>query len=103
MHRGPQASLRGLCRHAYSRDKLVLLIGIETSCDDTATAVVRDGKAVLSNVATNQDAFHARFGGIVPEIASRRHTALLSAAIEDALERARTPLESLDGIAVTAE
>ncbi|MBV8356298.1 MAG: tRNA (adenosine(37)-N6)-threonylcarbamoyltransferase complex transferase subunit TsaD, partial [Candidatus Eremiobacteraeota bacterium] len=61
----------------------------------------RDGTTVLSNVSTNQDAFHARFGGIVPEIASRRHVALLSAAIEDALERAAIPLAGLDGIAVT--
>ena len=80
----------------------MLLLGIETSCDDTATAVVRDGASVLSNVSTNQDAFHARFGGIVPEIASRRHTALLSAAIEDALQRAAVPLDALDGVAVTA-
>ena len=80
----------------------VLLLGIETSCDDTATAVVRDGRDVLSNVATNQDAFHARYGGIVPEIASRRHAALLSAAIEDALSRAGISLRDLDGIAVTA-
>ncbi len=66
----------------------MLLLGIETSCDDTAAAVVRDGRDVLSNVATNQDAFHAKYGGIVPEIASRRHVALLSAAVEDALARA---------------
>jgi N6-L-threonylcarbamoyladenine synthase len=79
----------------------MLLLGIETSCDDTATAVVRDGSAVLSNVATNQDAFHARYGGIVPEIASRRHAALLSAAVEDALARAGSTLGDLDGIAVT--
>ena len=46
----------------------MLLLGIETSCDDTAAAIVRDGKTVLAGVATNQDAFHARFGGIVPEI-----------------------------------
>jgi N6-L-threonylcarbamoyladenine synthase len=80
----------------------MLLLGIETSCDDTATAVVRDGRVALSNVSTNQDAFHARFGGIVPEIASRRHVALLSAAVEDALERAGVTLGDLDGIAVTA-
>jgi N6-L-threonylcarbamoyladenine synthase len=80
----------------------MLLLGIETSCDDTATAVVRDGSTVLSNVSTNQDAFHARFGGIVPEIASRRHAALLSAAIEDALERAGKTLKDIDGVAVTA-
>ena len=71
----------------------MLLLGIETSCDDTATAVVRDGRDVLSSVATNQDEFHAKYGGIVPEIASRRHVALLSAAVEDALERAVTTLK----------
>jgi N6-L-threonylcarbamoyladenine synthase len=56
----------------------------------------------LSSVSTNQDLFHAKYGGIVPEIASRRHLALLSAAVEDALDRAGTSLEALDGIAVTA-
>jgi N6-L-threonylcarbamoyladenine synthase len=79
----------------------MLLLGIETSCDDTATAVVRDGVHVLSNVSTNQDEFHAKYGGIVPEIASRRHAALLSAAVDDALTRAEVGLGALDGIAVT--
>ena len=81
---------------------MTLLLGIETSCDDTATAVVRDGRDVLSNVSTNQDEFHAKYGGIVPEIASRRHASLLSAAIDDALARAGTSLDAIDGIAVTA-
>ncbi|MDQ2857537.1 MAG: tRNA (adenosine(37)-N6)-threonylcarbamoyltransferase complex transferase subunit TsaD [Candidatus Eremiobacteraeota bacterium] len=80
----------------------MILLGIETSCDDTATAVVRDGRDVLANVSTNQDRFHAKFGGIVPEIASRRHLALLGAAVEDALERAGLGFDGLDGIAVTA-
>ena len=80
----------------------MILLGIETSCDDTAAAVVRDGRDVLSNVATNQDAFHAKYGGIVPEIASRRHVALLSAAVEDALARAGTSFSRIDGIAVTS-
>ncbi|MBV9439630.1 MAG: tRNA (adenosine(37)-N6)-threonylcarbamoyltransferase complex transferase subunit TsaD [Candidatus Eremiobacteraeota bacterium] len=80
----------------------MLLLGIETSCDDTATAIVRDGVRVLANVATNQDAFHAKYGGIVPEIAGRRHAALLSAAVDDALARAGLQLSALDGIAVTA-
>jgi len=57
---------------------------------------------VLANVSTNQDAFHAKFGGIVPEIASRQHLALLSAAVDDALGRAGMTLRDLDGIAVTA-
>ena len=80
----------------------MLLLAIETSCDDTAAAVVRDGSRVLSSVATNQDAFHAKYGGIVPEIASRRHVALLSAAVEDALARAETSFEEVDAIAVTS-
>ncbi len=79
----------------------MLLLGIETSCDDTAAAIVRDGRDVLSSVATSQDAFHAKYGGIVPEIASRRHVALLSAVVEDALERAELSFAELDGIAVT--
>ncbi|HKU82189.1 MAG TPA: tRNA (adenosine(37)-N6)-threonylcarbamoyltransferase complex transferase subunit TsaD [Candidatus Tumulicola sp.] len=79
----------------------MLLLGIETSCDDTATAVVRDGRTVLASVSTNQDAFHAKYGGIVPEIAGRQHVALLSAAVDDALGRAGTGFDALDGIAVT--
>jgi N6-L-threonylcarbamoyladenine synthase len=79
----------------------VLLLGIETSCDDTATALVRDGRDVLASVSTNQDEFHAKYGGIVPEIASRQHVALLSAAVEDALGRAGAGFADLDGIAVT--
>ena len=79
----------------------MLLLGIETSCDDTATALVRDGRHVLASVSTDQDAFHAKYGGIVPEIASRQHVALLSAAVEDALARAKLALEEVDGIAVT--
>ena len=79
----------------------MLLLGIETSCDDTATALVRDGRDVLASVSTNQDAFHARYGGIVPEIASRQHVALLSAAVEDALGRAGAGFDAVDGIAVT--
>src|SRR5579862_3188354 len=79
----------------------MLILGIETSCDDTATALVRDGRHVLASVSTNQDAFHAKYGGIVPEIASRQHVALLSAAIDDALGRASLSFDEIDGIAVT--
>lgn len=79
----------------------MLLLGIETSCDDTAAAVVRDGRDVRSSVSTNQDAFHAKYGGIVPEIAGRQHVALLSAAVDDALARAGIGFAAVDGIAVT--
>ena len=79
----------------------MLLLGIESSCDDTAVAIVRDGRDVLANVSTNQDEFHRAYGGIVPEIASRAHLALLSAAVEHTLERAQLTLADCDGIAVT--
>lgn len=79
----------------------MILLGIETSCDDTAAALVRDGRDVLASVSTSQDEFHAKYGGIVPEIASRRHVALLSAAVEDALARADATFQAIDGIAVT--
>jgi N6-L-threonylcarbamoyladenine synthase len=79
----------------------MIVLGIETSCDDTATALVRDGSTVLASVSTNQDAFHAKYGGIVPEIASRRHVALLSAAVDDALGRASLTLRDVDAIGVT--
>lgn len=79
----------------------MLLLGIETSCDDTATAIVEDGRRVVASVSTNQDAFHGKYGGIVPEIASRQHVALLSAAVEDAADRAGVALDAVDGIAVT--
>jgi N6-L-threonylcarbamoyladenine synthase len=79
----------------------VLILGIETSCDDTATALVRAGRDVLASVSTDQDEFHQRYGGIVPEIASRQHVALLSAAIEDALERTGLSSDDIDAIAVT--
>ena len=79
----------------------MIVLGIETSCDDTATALVRDGSVVLASVSTNQDAFHAKYGGIVPEIASRQHVALLSAAVDDALGRAELTFRDVDAIAVT--
>ena len=79
----------------------MIILGIETSCDDTATALVRDGRDVLSSVSTNQDAFHAKYGGIVPEIASRQHVALLSAAVDDALGRANMTFNDVDAIGVT--
>lgn len=79
----------------------MVILGIETSCDDTAAAVVEDGVRVRSSISTNQDAFHAKYGGIVPEIAGRQHVALLSAAVEHAAHQARVTYEQLDGIAVT--
>lgn len=78
------------------------ILGIETSCDETAAAVVTDSRQILSNIVLSQTAEHAPFGGVVPEIASRAHILHLEGIIEKALTEAKTSLDELDGIAVTA-
>lgn len=77
------------------------ILGIETSCDDTAAAVVADGRTILSNVLSSQNAFHAKYGGIVPEIASRKHVELILYVIQDALDAAQVTLDEIEAIAVT--
>jgi len=79
----------------------MLLLGIETSCDETAAAVVKDGREVLSNVLYSQDPVHQKYGGVVPELACRQHTAMISDVVCAALEKARVELRDLSGIAVT--
>jgi N6-L-threonylcarbamoyladenine synthase len=79
----------------------MLILGIETSCDETAAAVVADGRRVLSSVVATQFEFHARYGGVVPEIAARRHLENILPVIQGALDQAGVALADLDGIAVT--
>ena len=79
----------------------MLVLGIETSCDETATAVVEDGRIILSNVVRTQFDLHGRFGGVVPELASRRHIEVILPAVEEALNQAGVDLAGLDAIAVT--
>ena len=81
--------------------KRILIMGIETSCDETAVAVVENGSRILSNLITSQVDIHARFGGVVPEIASRRHLELINQLIDDALRIARVELGRLDALAVS--
>ncbi|MDW7650684.1 MAG: tRNA (adenosine(37)-N6)-threonylcarbamoyltransferase complex transferase subunit TsaD [Bacillota bacterium] len=78
-----------------------LILGIETSCDETAAAVVADGQTMLSNVIATQIAEHQKFGGVVPEIASRRHLESVNLVIEQALTEAGTEFGELSAIAVT--
>ena len=80
---------------------MIQILGIETSCDDTAAAVVADGQRILSNIISSQNEFHAKFGGIVPEIASRKHVELILYVIQEALDKAGVTVEQLDAIAVT--
>ena len=77
------------------------ILGIETSCDETAAAVVEDGQRILSDVVASQMETHARFGGIVPEVASRQHLLEIVPVIRQALDQAGTRLDELDAIAVT--
>ncbi len=78
-----------------------LILGIESSCDETSAAVVSDGKEVLSNIIASQIDWHRKFGGVVPEIASRKHVELINPVIEEALEEARVDYEDLTAVAVT--
>ncbi len=77
------------------------ILGVESSCDETAAAVVKDGREVLSNVVASQVEEHRLYGGVVPEIASRRHTEAISGVVKEALETAGVTLQEMDGIAVT--
>lgn len=79
----------------------MLVLGIESSCDETAAAVVKDGREVLSNIINTQIELHKKFGGVVPEVASRRHIETVDAVIDEALEAANVTFEDIDAIAVT--
>jgi N6-L-threonylcarbamoyladenine synthase len=79
------------------------VLGIETSCDETAAAVVEDGKTILSNVVATQIPFHTEFQGVVPEIASRKHTEWIYAVVKEALDKAGMKPSEVDGVAVTGE
>ena len=79
----------------------VLILGIESSCDETAAAVVRNGREVLSNVISSQIALHTLYGGVVPEIASRKHIEKINVVIEEALAEAHMTLDDIDAIGVT--
>lgn len=77
------------------------VLAIETSCDETAAAVVEDGRRALSSVVSSQVHLHARFGGVVPEVASRAHLQLLGPVVAEALSRAATGPDDLDAVAAT--
>ena len=82
-------------------EKDILILAIESSCDETAAAVVRNGREVLSNVISSQIALHTLYGGVVPEIASRKHIEQINQVIEEALAEAGVTLKDIDAIAVT--
>lgn len=81
--------------------KDIYILGIESSCDETAAAVVKNGREVLSNIISSQIVVHRKFGGVVPEIASRKHIENIMPVIDEALKQADKTLEDIDAVAVT--
>jgi N6-L-threonylcarbamoyladenine synthase len=79
----------------------VKILGVETSCDETAAAVVGNGSEILSNVISSQVALHRPYGGVVPELASRNHLHLIDGVVEQALADARLSIDGIDGVAAT--
>lgn len=80
---------------------MTTILAIETSCDETAVAVVRDGSELLANIVSSQVDIHRKFGGVVPEVASRRHVEKMTVLLEEALSRAQIEMEQVDAVAVT--
>ncbi len=77
------------------------ILGIESSCDETAASVIENGRTLLSNVVASQVEIHAKFGGVFPEVASRQHVTTIYAVVEEALQQAHMTLEEIDAIAAT--
>ena len=85
----------------HTTDEDVLILAIESSCDETAASVVKNGRQVLSNVISSQIALHTLYGGVVPEIASRKHIEKINQVIEEALSQAEVTLEEITAVGVT--
>lgn len=81
--------------------KNTILLGIETSCDETSVAIVKNGREILANVISSQVEIHKQFGGVVPEVASRQHVEAILPIIEEALAQANVGLHDIDAVAVT--
>ena len=81
--------------------KDILILGVETSCDETSASVVKNGREILSNVISSQVNLHQKFGGVVPEIASRRHVELIIPVIDEAIKEAKIQISDLDVVGVT--
>jgi len=88
-------------QNANLTDKDVVILAIETSCDETAAAVIKNGRTVLSNIISSQIALHTLYGGVVPEIASRKHMEQINQVIEMALSEAKLTLDDITAIGVT--
>lgn len=79
----------------------VLILGIETSCDETAAAIVKNGQEIISNVVNSQVPVHQQFGGVVPEVASRKHIENIAVVVDAAFQQAGLNYHDIDAVAVT--
>ena len=79
----------------------LLTLAIETSCDETSVAVIKNGREILSNIIASQIDIHKKFGGVVPEIASRKHIESINNIIQEALNKAEVGFEDIDLVGVT--
>lgn len=93
--------MNGLALKDIKNIKDIYVLGIESSCDETGAAIVRNGTDVVASVVASQIEFHQKFGGVVPEIASRKHLEMLNPVLDDVLEKAQLTYEDLDAVAVT--
>src|SRR5713101_9907686 len=91
----------GARRNAREQKMSLKILGIESSCDETAAAVVADGREILSSVVASQIDIHRKYGGVVPELASREHLRQIVPVVREALARAGLPLSNVDAIGVT--
>jgi N6-L-threonylcarbamoyladenine synthase len=85
----------------YNMKTDIKILAIESSCDETSAAVVVNGREVLSNIIASQIDIHKKFGGVVPEVASRKHVEVINAVVQEALEEAGIPLQDIDAVGVT--
>ena len=84
-----------------NKNEKIYILGIETSCDDTCASVVRDGREILSNVVASQHEIHKKYGGVVPELASRRHIEVINIIIKEAVEQSGIGIDNLSAVSVT--
>ena len=81
---------------------MTLILALESSCDETACAIIKDGKEILSNIVSSQINVHTQYGGVVPEVASRIHVENISTVIDEALKKANLTMDDIDAIAYTS-
>lgn len=96
-----QGNLSRLRKNDFKKQEKILILGIETSCDDTCASVVVDGKLILSNVIASQHEIHGKYGGVVPELASRRHVEAIDIIINEALLQASVEMGQISAVSVS--